>query len=758
MDFIKIGSLTFQRNAAITDMRLESCSIFRENALDYSFLAFDTMTADLYTTSAGAELQELPNDTPVIVYRADKVYARFLKSSVSRTGPNTYTIKANSPLSMLSKMPHAGGIYTGQTVDEVIRSICGSIPVMVESAFALIKLYGWLPYAQPPQSSARDNLAQVLFAIGAYLGTDLNGILRIEKLWDGETVTIEADRTYSGGTVKYDSPVSSVSVTEHQYSPGTEETKLFEGTAEAGALITFSEPMHTLTADGFSILESGANYAKVSAGTGTLKGQKYIHNTHQITRPVTTGAAENVKSVMDATLVSLVNSVAVATRLAEYYKHCSTITSGIVSKQEKPGQVVKVYDPYDKKMVSACIQSLDTAMSTTLKSDMNALVGFVPPQPESAEYFDERVVLTGAGEWEVPAGVTTLKAVLFSGAQGGQAGLKGGTSSGSKTHNHTYTSFITGKVTSQAQAVLWGGPGGAGGAGGPGGKGAKILDITLSPAAGAKIAYSCGKGSQGAAYNPELTQEAAEGEVTRFGNATSDAGNYSETGWTDPITGEVYGAPGEEGLPGGNGAGAIDGYTIPDNSWDLNEVLKYQPSTPAIDEDGNVWPGATTKEKEDQEQVAYWETFTTDSSGYYGAWAGYALGPGGAAGVTQSEPTIRGSNTTSSATAADGVTGATPTLTPKKAKLTQGGRGGYGGGGGSCPGWAGYEKNPSQTSQSMKATAGKPGEGGNGGTGGPGGDGCIILYYRRPKAVQSGPLVTSDGKWLLDSLGRRIIV
>ena len=42
--------------------------------------------------------------------------------------------------------------------------------------------------------------------------------------------------------------------------------------------------------------------------------------------------------------------------------------------------------------------------------------------------------------------------------------------------------------------------------------------------------------------------------------------------------------------------------------------------------------------------------------------------------------------------------------------------------------------------------------------GGPGGDGCIILYYRKPKPVQSGALRTSDGRDLLDALDRRMIV
>ena len=48
-------------------------------------------------------------------------------------------------------------------------------------------------------------------------------------------------------------------------------------------------------------------------------------------------------------------------------------------------------------------------------------------------------------------------------------------------------------------------------------------------------------------------------------------------------------------------------------------------------------------------------------------------------------------------------------------------------------------------------------DGGSGGGGGQGGDGCIILYYRRPKLVQSGWLKDKNGKPVLDRLGRRII-
>lgn len=736
------------------DETLRDGSVYNITSLLGNELQADTI--EIEVKCIDKVIVDFKKNAPLRYFRGTSQKGTYYVQDIQRIGGDTYSITAYSAMNLLSSASHSGDIYTGQTAEEVIRSICGDIPVMIESAFAAIKLYGWLPYVQPPQSSARDNLAQVLFAIGASLGTDLSGTLRVEKLWSGVASTISTDRIYLGGSVKYDSAVSSVSVTEHQYSAGEEEIELFDGTAEAGTLVTFSEPVHTLSANGFTILDSGANYAKLSSGVGKLTGKRYIHNTRQVTRTVTEGAAENVKSVTDATLVSLVNSVAVAKRLADYYQHRTTITESIVSMQEKPGQMVMVYDPYDEKMVQACIQSLDTNMSATLKSEMTALVGFTPSQPDASEYFDERVILTGAGEWEVPPEVTTVRAVLFSGAQGGMAGLKGGTSGGSKTHSFSHTSIYTGQVTSQGSIALWGGAGGTGGAGGSGGNGSKILDATLEVTGGTKISYACGTGGPGAAFKASGAVAAENGSPTQFGDITSENGTQSQTGWVDPTTGEVFGLPGETGISGGNGAGAVSGYSIPSNSRNLNEILRYQPSTGVTDEDGKFWPGAATREK--QAGVAYWQEFDTAASGYYGAWAGYALGAGGAAGVTMGTASARGTNSYIQAQAASGQTGATPIAIPKKAKLTQGGRGGYGGGGGSCPSWAGVEKNPSETSQAQTAVAGSPGIGGNGGTGGEGGDGCIILFYRKPRPIPSGPLVTSDGKWLLDSLGRRIIV
>lgn len=741
MDYIMIGPYQFDRDASKADMRLDYCSSFQEVALDESSLSFDTVSVEVCTTTIGAQLSALPNNTPIIVYRGGEIKARFVSSGVSRIGPVTFQLTGRSPMGALTGMVHTGGIYTGQTVEDVVKEICGNIPSLIKSVYSGVKLYGWLPYADGKERSARDNLSQVLFAIGAYLRTDLNGVLRIEPLWDGTASLIDVDRSYTGGTVKYDSPISAVTVTEHQYVAGTEVKELFSGTAQNGDIITFSEPMHSLSATGFTILESGANYAKISAGAGALTGKAYIHNTRLITQLVTAGAVENIKSVTDATLVSLVNSYAVAKRLADYYRCRETITNDIVSGHEKPGHVVSVYHPYDKKMVSACIQSLDTTMSATLKSSMDALVGFTPAQPEAAEYLDERVVLTGSGEFQIPEGTTTIHYVMISAGQGGHCGEKGEDTQSGPKFSWTNPVFED-RVDGYALAL-----GGKGGPGGKGGKGGRIVEGDLDVSQLKSLAYACGKSGKGAEFSPD-DLPGTDGTDTVFHGMTTAGASAPDWGFTDPITGEQFGGVGEDGLPGGDGAGrdpSVSEYT--DDS-----VQQYVNGTIAYDEDGNAFtpgPVAGSEGKVSMTRIA--STSTPRSFGWYssGLGGGPAAGANGKAGSSG-----RGlpGETTVDVTGGPGADGMTATLIPSKPKrYGRGGRGGYGGGGAGSGGIA--VKNGNGT-----ITPGTPGSGGLGGPGGPSADGCVILYYRKFGQAKAGPLVQRGGGLFFDRLNKLFIV
>ena len=546
--------------------------------------------------------------------------------------------------------------------------------------------------------------------------------------------------------MSYGAKVTQVVVTEHQYVQGGEEVTLFEGQSQQGDIITFSEPAYNLRASGFSILESNANYAKITAGNGTLIGSAYIHNTRQVSADVSQAAEPNVVTVSDATLVSLVNSSDVAQRLAQYYACLATFDGDILPGQQLDGNVVGIYDPFDRQMVQACLKSLDIKISGTLKATVSALVGFKPPQVDDSQTLDERIVLTGSGTYQIPAGTTLIRYVLISGAQGGHCGQKGGdvgTSPSVSWSDPTWGDQYRGCGLAD---------GGVGGEGGAPGAGARILEGTLDISDIASIPYSCGLGGLGAAYDPD-DPDGSAGSDTELGAATTAGAQAPEAGYTDPITGEKYGGIGDQGIPGGKGAGkAAEVTTVDDETVQL-----FDPAESVTDEDGNTWSGGLTETEADAPDRVAMEMRENDGARI---WYSRGLGAGAAAGANGSGPgpeasvSVRSSSIV--ATAASGLDGATPALTPKKpAQYGKGGRGGYGGGGASSGGLAIGSTDSSDYTVSI--TAGTGGIGGNGGPGGPGGDGCIILYISRAIPQESGPLVTSDAKWFLDKYGRRFI-
>lgn len=722
------------------DDDIRSAQIYRATSLIADSLEPNTLNATVRCSDSS--ILEFEQDTRLTYVHSTDLPAYFYIQDITRTGPDEYAISAMSAIGrLIHGEQHYGGIYTGQTVGQVIPEICGPVPCVVKTNLQDVQIYGWLPIA-----SRRDNLAQVLFAVGAWIRDDLDGVLHIERLWDGYTANITQAQIYQGPSMSYGAKVTQVVVTEHQYVQGGEEVTLFEGQSQQGDIITFSEPAYNLRASGFSILESNANYAKITAGNGTLIGSAYIHNTRQVSADVSQAAEPNVVTVSDATLVSLVNSSDVAQRLAQYYACLATFDGDILPGQQLDGNVVGIYDPFDRQMVQACLKSLDIKISGTLKATVSALVGFKPPQVDDSQTLDERIVLTGSGTYQIPAGTTLIRYVLISGAQGGHCGQKGGdvgTSPSVSWSDPTWGDQYRGCGLAD---------GGVGGEGGAPGAGARILEGTLDISDIASIPYSCGLGGLGAAYDPD-DPDGAAGSDTELGAATTAGAQAPEDGYTDPITGEKYGGIGDQGIPGGKGAGkAAEVTTVDDETVQL-----FDPAESVTDEDGNTWSGGLTETEADAPDRVAMEMRENDGARI---WYSRGLGAGAAAGANGSGPgpeasvSVRSSSIV--ATAASGLDGATPALTPKKpAQYGKGGRGGYGGGGASSGGLAVGSTDSSDYTVSI--TAGTGGIGGNGGPGGPGGDGCIILYISRAIPQESGPLVTSDAKWFLDKHGRRFI-
>ena len=695
------------------DIKVPSGVLYEVKALRSDSLEANSLTVTV-VSSDEAIIGFAKNDK-VEYFRDGRRVGVYYLQTVERVGSDAYTLSALSALGRLITMRHVGGIYTGQTVAEVVPQICGPVEVMIESVYASRKLYGYLPYSNPDTRtgngrSARDNLSQVLFAIGASLGTDENGVMRVEKLWDGVSATVTADQINEDScSTVYETPVSAVEITEHQWVKSQDAVTLFEGTAEDGALVTFEDPAHSLTAEGFAITEQGDNYAILSAGTGTLTGKSYNHLTRIVRRTVTEGAEENVVPVSDATLVSLTNSVDVAKRMADYYRHRETIRVDVEPGTERAGRVVQIFHPWDKKMVQACVESRETVISGILNSQTSALVGFTPAQPESAEYFDERVELTGSGTWTPPEGTEAVTAVLIGDGQDGTAGQNG---EGVSLTGQTLTNTSSGSFPSASA--------GKGGKAGAPGSGGKIFQITMDITPGMSFSYATSQ----------------NGEAV-FGSHSSAEGSASPNGYYDDVTGKTYARQGAVGYDGGDGGapgksgGSVAGY---------KGGYGYR-------------PGEYTQ-RMTEGNIRYTQTFKHNGTGGPGAAMGTEVtwGPSVfSVGLPTFIPNIRIKGSADGASAVPGADGE---------NYGDGGGAGHGGGGaggiGSCS--ISMSPTPPSTQHQTINFSGALQRGGSGSEGGKGKPGCIIIFYRKPKPVQSGALRTSDGRDLLDALDRRMIV
>lgn len=683
------------------------------------------LEADTLTTVVKCEDPSILNtaeNSKMLYFREERQAGVFYAQSIQREGPEFYKLSGASTMSLLASRLHSGGIYTGQTAETIIREIVGNLPFVMKGSIKDTKLYGWLPYAKPPERSARDNLVQVLFAVGATVKTDPDGTLRIVPLWNGISGCIQKDRIYQDCTVEYEkSPVTAVSVTEHQYMVGGDEKKLFEGEAQANDIITFNEPMYSLTATGFRILASGANFARVSSGTGTLTGRQYIHMTRQIVENIRSGP-ENVKSVSDATLVSLVNSKSVAQRMAAYYKCTERIRFPVLHGNEGPGDILLTYHPYDKDLVSACIETEDTSISNTLRTMVSALVDYKPPQISQVVTYDQHQLITTSGTVTLPDGVESVRVILISGGAGGTAGQKGsdGTAGSGSSSSSSAGSTTVHPSTGAA------GKGGNGGGGGGGGAGGRVASFEIKGAAIKTITVNIGGGGAGGSSNGSAGSTGSDTTVTINGATYSSyAGSVTSSGYQDLVTGIVYATPGGSGNAGAKGG---DG-GAPTSSEN------YPGSSGASAGSNRGGPGGSG-------------SYNGDGNKYT-----RSLGGGGGGGAAYNAPGGTGGSGSGSNGGAGG-TGATGTRPSTPSRPGCGGPGGNGGGGG---GGGGGTLTAAMNGGSTRANGGSAGPGGNGGPGGYGAPGCVILYYGVQEEVKAGALMDKNGKFILDRLGRLIV-
>lgn len=487
-----------------------------------------TVDKDWYTTVDNrgyvvmtSDIRQFTYGDPVLYYYDDVLQGKYYIRSVDRLSVDHFKLSAFSAVGMWTSIQHFGGIYDGDTTGSVIADLLTGFSYTIDPDVAAVPLYGYLPIA-----SVRDNLQQVLFAIGASLMKNSSGNPHFMFLQNVPTIPVGDDRIFIGGKLNYKTPATSIRVTEHSYyiSSYDIEVSLFDNTDGSGTadnkLVTFDEPCHNLVATGLTLGANGANYAYVT-GTGTLTGKKYTHTQKIFSVPTGASGEPSEAKIEKATLVSPVNSANVAARVSDYKGTAEEVSCGIVMDTDdiKPASLISFNDPYGEA-TQGFIATMNITMSGKSKADCTIIKNYVPGH--FGNNFTTYDLFTSNATYTVTK-TGTIRIVLCQGGQGGAGG------------------------ESAAKAPC--GEGSAGGAGGAGGSAGKVYATDLSVTAGQTFSIVVGAGGAGGAANTA----GSYGTHSTFGSYTSNDGAVPEYGYTNILTGITYAEMGEDGINGANG-------------------------------------------------------------------------------------------------------------------------------------------------------------------------------------------------------------
>ena len=102
--------------------------------------SLESNTFNVTLKSPNKNLTNFSRNAPITVFNGERQLGIFYVQDVKRTAADLYKVSATSAVGILSDGNHYGGIYTGQTAESIIGSICGSVKYDIQNKLRPIKL------------------------------------------------------------------------------------------------------------------------------------------------------------------------------------------------------------------------------------------------------------------------------------------------------------------------------------------------------------------------------------------------------------------------------------------------------------------------------------------------------------------------------------------------------------------------------------------------------------------------------------------
>lgn len=290
---------------------------------------------------------DLQKKQKLTLYFNGELLGNFYLKNGARKNKTDYHMDSHDAIGVLDGNEFAGGIYTGQTVSDILTQLFEGedFNYLLDTSFADIPIYGYIPY-----TTKRNALVYICFSIGAIADTSNYDGIVIYPQPNALSGEFTHDEVFSGVTLEHSDIVTGIRLTVHSYQKSEEVQELYNDNLNGTAEVIFNEPYHSLVITGGTLGKHGDNFAYIT-GTGgnvTLTGKRYKHLTSSLLKENPDIVFnKNIREVTDATLVHSGNAQEVLDRVYEYYQRAENVIGDVLVNDKKLGQEVRIDTDYD---------------------------------------------------------------------------------------------------------------------------------------------------------------------------------------------------------------------------------------------------------------------------------------------------------------------------------------------------------------------------------------------------------------------------
>lgn len=207
---VKLQKIMIGVNREIEGDELISAKFVHEVDLISDAVPINVFDADFHNDKQIAFVFQ--RTQPVEAYNGEELIGVYYIEGSERTGANAYSISCMDAIGILDLSEYPGNIWIDETplttiLDDVIG---GLFEVDIAPAFASSTLKGYIP-----DCTRREALQYVAFALGAIVDTSGTKKIKLYPMPTGMGKEIPTAKTYIGGKVEIEAPVTEVTVTAY---------------------------------------------------------------------------------------------------------------------------------------------------------------------------------------------------------------------------------------------------------------------------------------------------------------------------------------------------------------------------------------------------------------------------------------------------------------------------------------------------------------------------------------------------------------